>query len=44
MRWVIKLNAFALKYVLLRAVKGQALANFLAKYPYVDIKDPLEIC
>ena len=42
MKWAIKLNAFALKYVPLRAVKGQALLDFLAKHPCVDIQDPLD--
>ena len=37
MKWAIKLNAFTLKYVPLSAAKGQALANFLAKHPCVDI-------
>ena len=37
MKWAIKLNAFSLKYVPLRAVKGQALANFLVEHPCVDV-------
>ena len=44
MKWAIKLNTFALKYALLRAGKGQALADFLAEHPYVEIQDPLENC
>ena len=30
MKWAIKLNAFALKYVPLMAMKGQVLVDFLA--------------
>ena len=30
MKWAIKLNAFALKYVPLKAMKGQVLTDFLA--------------
>ena len=37
MKWAIKFNTFTLKYVPLRAVKGQALAYFLAEHPCVDI-------
>ena len=44
MKWAIKLNAFALKYVPVKVIKGQAVANFLTKHPCVDIQDPLEIC
>ena len=33
MKWAIKLNAFPLKYVPLKVVKGQALADFLAEHP-----------
>ena len=43
-KWTIKLNVFALKYVPLRAIKGQALADFLAEHPCVDIQDPLDNC
>ena len=43
-KWTIKLNAFALKYVPLRAIKGQAIADFLAEHPYVDIQDPMDNC
>ena len=42
MKWAIKLNAFALKYVPLRAVKWQALANFLVEHPCVDVQDPTD--
>ena len=42
MKWVIKLNAFTLKYVPLRAIKGQALAVFLAKYPCFDTQDTMD--
>ena len=42
MKWAIKLNAFSLKYVPLRVFKGQALADFLAEHPCVDIQDPLD--
>ena len=41
MMWAIKLHAFALKYVLLKAIKGQTLINFLAEHPCVEISDPL---
>ena len=44
MKWAIKLNVFALKYVPLRVVKGQPLADFLAERPCVDIQDPLDNC
>ena len=44
MKWPIKLNAFALKYILQRAVKGQALTDFLVEHPCVDIQDPLDNC
>ena len=37
-----KAQCFYLKIVPLRAVKGQALADFLAEHPCVDIQDPLE--
>ena len=43
MKWAIKLNVFALKYVPLRVVKGQAVAYFLAEHPCVDIQNPLEL-
>ena len=39
MKWAIKLNTFPLKYIPLRAVKGQALADFLIEHPSVDIRD-----
>ena len=38
MKWAIKLNTFALKYVPL------TLADFLAKHPNVDIRDPMDNC
>ena len=44
MKWAIKLNTYSLKYVPLRVVKGQALADFLAEHPCVDIQDLLDNC
>lgn len=37
MKQAIKLSAFALIYTPLHPIKGQALANFLAKHPCVKI-------
>ena len=41
MKWVIKLNVFALKYVPLKAIKGQVKADFLAQHPCINVTDPL---
>jgi len=35
----MKLSAFALIYIPLHIVKGQALVNFLVEHPYVEIED-----
>ena len=40
MMWAIKFHAFSLNYVLLKVIKGQALADFLAKRLCVEISDP----
>ena len=44
MKWAIKLNDFALKYVPLRAIKGQPLADFLVEHSCADIRDPMDNC
>ena len=44
MKQAIKLNAFVLKYVLLNAIKGQVLADFLAQHPCVEVQNPLTEC
>ena len=44
MKWAIKLNAFTLKYVPLKAIKGQVLVDFLAQHPYVEVQNPLAEC
>ena len=44
MKWAIKLNAFSLKYVSLKAMKGQELADFLAQHPCVEVQNPLAEC
>jgi len=40
-KWAIKLNVFALTYVLLPVVKSQVMANSLVQHPIVEFKDPL---
>ena len=40
MRWAIKFHAFALNFVPLKAIKGQALPDFLAKHPCLEVNDP----
>ena len=44
MKWVIKLSVFALKYIPLKAMKGQVLANFLAQHPCIEVQNPLVEC
>ena len=44
MKWAIKLNAFALKYVPLKAMKGQVLADFLAQHPCIEVQNLLAKC
>ena len=41
MRWAIKLYVFALNYVPLRVVKGQALVDFPIKHSSIEVNDPL---
>ena len=41
MRWAIKLHAFALNYVPLKAIKGHALVNFVAQHPCIETNGPL---
>ena len=41
MKWAVKLNSFALRYVPLRAIKGQALVDLLAEHPCIDADDPV---
>ena len=44
MRWAIKLNVFAIKYVPLKAMKGQVLADFLAQHLCIEMQNPLVEC
>ena len=41
MKWAIKLNAFALEYVLLKAMKRHMLTNFLAQHSCIEVQNPL---
>ncbi|GKV18516.1 hypothetical protein SLEP1_g28883 [Rubroshorea leprosula] len=36
-KWVLALSEFNLKYMLQKAIKGQALANFLADHPCLEL-------
>ncbi|KAI5313491.1 hypothetical protein L3X38_042667 [Prunus dulcis] len=38
-KWTMALAEFTFQYVPQHAIKGQALANFLAAYPCVEIED-----
>lgn len=42
MTWAIKLSAYELTYVPLRAIKGQAVADFVAQHPSIEVVDPFE--
>ena len=44
MKWAIRINAFTLKYVPLKAMKGQVLADFLAQHPFIEVQNPLAEC
>ena len=43
MKWVIKLNAYALTYVPLWEMKGQVLGNFITQHPCIPIDDVVEM-
>ena len=40
----IKLNAFVLRYVPLKAMKGQVLADFLTEHPCIEVQNSLAEC
>ena len=44
MKWVITLNAFTLKSVPLKVVKGEVLADFLAQHLCVEVQYSLAKC
>ena len=39
-KWILALSEFSLNYVPAKAVKGQAIADFLADHPCVEIEEP----
>lgn len=43
MKWAIKLNAYTLTYVPLRAMKGQVLADFVTQHPCIPINDVFKL-
>ncbi|XP_040361882.1 uncharacterized protein LOC121049261 [Rosa chinensis] len=42
-KWVLALSEFSLQYVTQKAVKGQAIADFLAHHPIVDVPATKEL-
>lgn len=37
--WMLALSEFSLNYVPAQAVKGYAIADFLADHPYVEVEE-----